>query len=58
MGLDCSHDAYSGGYISFMLFRIAVIEAMGGKFDDNPAFQTNSQPACMNFSRTLIAMAK
>ena len=34
MGLDVSHDAYSGGYISFMAFRVAVVKAMGGKFED------------------------
>lgn len=34
MGLDVSHDAYSGGYISFMSFRVAVIVAMGGTYKD------------------------
>ena len=32
MGLDCSRDAFSGGYMSFNLFRRAVAKAMGGSF--------------------------
>lgn len=32
MGLDCSHDAYRGGYSSFNRFRQGVAEACGGSF--------------------------
>lgn len=32
MGLDVSHDAFSGAYSSFNRFRQAVAKAMGGSF--------------------------
>ena len=32
MGLDCSHDAFSGGYGRFNRFRQLVCSAAGGKF--------------------------
>lgn len=32
MGLDCSHDAFSGAYSAFNRFRQAVCKAMGGSF--------------------------
>jgi len=32
MGLDVSHDAFSGAYSAFNRFRGAVAEAMGGSF--------------------------
>lgn len=38
MGLDCSHDAFSGAYSAFMRFRIAVAEATGGRWDEKEGF--------------------
>ena len=32
MGLDCSHDAFTGSYGAFDRFRKAVVEAMGGSW--------------------------
>jgi len=32
MGLDCSHNAFSGGYVTFNRLRQAVADAAGGSY--------------------------
>jgi hypothetical protein len=33
MGLDISHNAFHGAYSSFMRFRLAIVEAVGGTYE-------------------------
>jgi hypothetical protein len=56
MGLDCSHDAFSGAYSSFMRFRIAVCKATGGRWDEKDGYfhfgegyDGESHPGLMEF---------
>ena len=35
MGLECSHDAFDGGYAKFMLLRSCTLLAAGGKFTEH-----------------------
>lgn len=44
MGLDCSHDAFSGAYSAFNRFRQTVARAMGGSFPPHYVYGPDNKP--------------
>lgn len=44
MGLDCSHNAFSGAYSAFNRFRQCVAHAAGGSYPPHFIYKENGEP--------------